>query len=197
MSPSRALLLQETECLVVALDTRDAYTSIHCSRVEALSLLLGQRCRLSDDELDLLRIAAKLHDIGKIGIPDRILHKPGCFDPDESEIMKTHTILGESICGALPHEDSKEIADAVRHHHEDFDGKGYPDGLSGEAIPVAARVITIVDGYDAMTTLRPYHHPRAHTVVMEMLADGSGHKIDPYIFGHFERVIAHSEYRAI
>ena len=196
MSPLRVFLMRESDCLDVALHARDAYTGDHCNRVEVMCTLVGQSCELDSHELNLLRTAAKLHVIGKIGIPDHILLKPARFEPDEWEIMKTHAALGEEICAVIPHEDARDVAFIIRHHHESFDGKGYPDGLVGENIPIAARIITIIDGYDAMTTTRPYHNPRSHEVVMSILDGERGGRIDDYVFRHFEKVISSSEHRA-
>ena len=196
MSPSRTLLLKQSVCLDIVLNARDSYTHAHCSRVEGLSLALGLRCGLDEAELELLRIASMLHDIGKIGIPDSILLKPGSFTADEWAIMKTHAAIGQDFCDAMPHEESRAVGRIVRHHHEFIDGGGYPDGLVGDAIPIASRIIAIADGYDAMRTTRPYHRPRSHEEVMEVLASEAGHRADPEVFREFERVIEHSEYRA-
>jgi HD-GYP domain-containing protein (c-di-GMP phosphodiesterase class II) len=193
----KIFLMQESECLDVALHARDAYTGDHCHRVQALCMELGRRCALDKTELNLLRIASKLHDIGKIGIPDHILLKPARFEPDEWEIMKTHAALGEEICSVIPHEHAAAVASIIRHHHEYFDGKGYPDGLAGEDIPIAARIISIIDGYDAMTTTRPYHEPRTHDTAMSILDNEKGARIDAHVFGQFKKIIAKSEYRAL
>ena len=194
MSPSRALLLQQSNCLNVVLHARDRYTHAHSSRVEGLSLALGEECGLDASELELLRIAAMLHDIGKIGIPDNILLKPASLAPEEWEVMKTHATIGQEFCNAIPHEDSHTVGRMVRHHHECFDGTGYPDGLSGEAIPLASRIIAIADSYDAMTSTRPYHRLRTHEQVMQILAAETGHRTDPYVFRRFEAAIKDSEY---
>lgn len=193
MSPSRALLLQQSNCLNIVLHARDSYTHAHSSRVEGLSLALGGECGLDASELELLRIAAMLHDIGKIGIPDHILLKPARLEPEEWEIMKTHATIGQDFCNAIPHEDSHAVGRVVRHHHESFDGSGYPDGLSGEAIPIASRIIAIADSYDAMTSARPYHRPRTHDQAMRILVAETGQRTDPYIFRRFEAVIKDSE----
>lgn len=160
-------LLRESECLDLALNARDPYTSLHSSRVEGLCMELGEQCGLSLRELELLRVAARLHDIGKIGIPDHILLKPGKLDPGEWEVMKSHSALGASIGGVLPHDDAGEIARLIRHHHEGFDGQGYPDGLAGEAIPFSARIAQPDDRprrpgiMPAQSSLSrgPRHHP--------------------------------------
>lgn len=184
-------LLRQSDCLDVALEERDEYTGVHCGRVEALSVQLGRRYQLDERDLVLLRMAAKLHDVGKIGIPDRILLKPGKLDPDEWEIMKSHTELGQQICEAIPHQDATRVGTIVRHHHECIDGSGYPDRLSGEYIPIQSRIITLVDCYDAMTTARPYHQPRPHEHVMEILRSESGQKIDSLVFWHFQNMMNH------
>lgn len=193
---STAYLLKHTWSLVTALGERDAYTAIHSGRVEALSAELGARCGLSSAEIYTLRTAAKLHDVGKIGIPDRILLKQGSFEPDEWKVMQTHSIIGERICQMINHKDAKQVAYLVRHHHESFDGSGYPDKLAGENIPISSRIITIVDSYDAMTTGRPYHQPRLHTQAMAIIHSELERKIDPYLFGLFESIIAHSKHHA-
>jgi len=189
-------LLKQSMCLGVALKERDEYTEVHSGRVEELSAQLGKRCHLSSQEIVLLRNAARLHDVGKIGIPDRILLKPTSFEPDEWEIMKSHTVLGQKICETINHKDATQVGLIVRHHHESFGGAGYPDGLAGEAIPICSRIIAVVDSYDAMTTARPYHQPRGHHQVMGIIASECGKKIDPYVFAHFEAIMTRSENRA-
>ena len=193
---STAYLLKQSVSLAVALGERDAYTAIHSGRVEALSAELGARCGLSSAEIFTLRTAAKLHDVGKIGIPDRILLKQSSFEPAEWKIMQTHSIIGQRICEMINHKDAKQVAHLVRHHHENFDGSGYPDQLAGEDIPISSRIIAIVDSYDAMSTVRPYHQPRSHMQVMEIINSEVGRKIDPYILSHFEVIITHNSHRA-
>lgn len=182
-------LTRQARALGVALTERDDYTGEHCSRVEALSLQLGRRCALDTRELHLLRAAARLHDVGKVGIPDYVLLKPARLDPDEWEIMKTHSERSQRVCDALPHPDATAIGTIVRHHHERFGGGGYPDGLRGEQIPVCARIISLVDAYDAMTTTRPYHPPRTHEQVMAVLDNAGEAQFDPYLRRHFDAMI--------
>lgn len=185
-----AKLIQYSDSLSVALGERDAYSEAHCGRVEALSLQLGRRCALNESELEILRIASKLHDVGKIGIPDRILLKPGRLESDEFEIIQTHSELGQRICNEIPHKDALIIGILVRHHHEAFDGSGYPDGLAGEQIPIYSRIISIADSYDAMLTTRPYQHSRSHERIMEIMESESGKKSDPLLFGYFEQIVS-------
>lgn len=192
----KSSLLKQSCCLMLALSGKDEYTGTHSKRVELLALKIGMKCGLTLRELIVLRAAAKLHDVGKISIPDRILLKPSSFDEDEWAVMKTHAEFGEKICETIPHQDGKVMATIIRHHHEYFNGDGYPDALSGERIPVSARIISVVDSYDAMATARPYHKSRSHQEVMEILRSESGKKIDPYMLGHLESVIEHSEFMA-
>lgn len=186
-------LIQKSECLTVALEKRDSYTQGHCGRVESLCLQLGRRYQLNPHETMLLKIASRLHDVGKIGIPDHILLKPGRLEPDELEIMRSHAALGQNICDKIPYEDAQTIGFFVRHHHEAFDGSGYPDGLSGEQIPLCSRIISLADSYDAMLTTRPYHSARSHEQVMEIMRGECGKKSDPVLFSHFEQIVENSE----
>jgi HD-GYP domain-containing protein (c-di-GMP phosphodiesterase class II) len=194
---SSSELLKDTLCLGRALNIRDPYTALHCTRVEDLCIALGMRCGLTDQELGLLRVASRLHDVGKIGIADHILLKPGRFEPDEWEVMQAHAVMGEEICVTLLHPDAGEVARIVRHHHEGFSGQGYPDRLAGEAIPFSSRIISVVDAYDAMTTTRPYHPSRDHDTVMTIMASERGIKTDPYIFERFAALIADSPHRSL
>ena len=186
---SMSSLIEHRQCLDVALAERDQFTENHCSRVEILSMLLGQALGLPSLGQHHLRAASRLHDVGKIGIPDSILLKPGRFEPGEWEIMKTHSVLGQRICDAIPHESSAAIGLIVRHHHEFFDGRGYPDGLAGSHIPICARIISIADCFDAITDTRPYHSARSPQVAMEIIESEVGYKYDPFVFELFQEVM--------
>jgi HD-GYP domain-containing protein (c-di-GMP phosphodiesterase class II) len=189
-------LVGSVDTLTVALEVRDAYTRSHCDRVVRLATELGNACDVLDAELDHLRVAARFHDVGKIGVPDQILRKPGKLTDDEWACMKAHAALGERIFRATNLPDQADIADAIRHHHEAYDGSGYPDQLVGEAIPLASRILLVVDAYDAITSSRPYAEARSHVKAMEILKSDSGRKLDPGVFGRFERLIEHSPARA-
>lgn len=178
-----------TKALSVALGYRDPYTRIHSERVVAMSEKIGLRVGLSQRELGLLRISATFHDIGKIGIPDHILLKPGNLDPREAEEMKKHSELGASILLATELESSEEVATVIRHHHENFDGTGYPDGLAGERIPVCSRIIGIADSYDAMAVARSYHAARPHREIVEILGSEAGRKHAPDLLRLFLEVV--------
>lgn len=182
--------------LTVALGERDLHTRIHSERVVQLSAELGRQIDLSARELEILALGAQFHDLGKIGIPDRILRKPTPFDDAEWECMKQHAVIGERIVLAIGDEKSPEVARIVRHHHEHFDGSGYPDGLRGTEIPLFSRIIMLTDCYDAMAVTRPYHQARKHRAVMDILVSESGNKHDPDLLHAFFGVIEQSEMRA-
>lgn len=183
-----------TTGLSAALDERDRITQEHCDRVAGLAVELGRQCRLSEREMQQLRRASVLHDVGKIGIPDDVLKKKAKFDEREWAIMKTHSTRSERIVQAAGLDDV--IAAAVRHHHERFDGSGYPDGLVGEQIPILARIIAIADAYDAMARLRDYGYTRKHREIMEELRRHEGRQHDPYLLARFCGLIERSEFKA-
>lgn len=157
---------------------------------------MGRRIGLESAELELLTIAASFHDIGKIGIPDHILFKPGRLDPDERAIMNRHAETGEKILQATDIDGCLEVAAIIRHHHEHFDGDGYPDRLQGEAIPISARIISINDSYDAMAETRAYHHGRTHTEIMKVIESECGNKHAPWLLNQFIPLIECSEFKA-
>ena len=182
--------------LSVALDERHRPTLTHCRRVAGLSLELGRQCGLSKRELRLLRLAAAYHDVGKIGIPDAVLSKPGRFDEDDWTLMRAHAEKGQRILLAAGLEDSATIGEAVRHHHERYDGQGYPDGLTGEAIPVLARIIAIVDTYDAMASRPNYGSQRSHAGILDVLREERGRQHDAYVTDRFLALIERSAFKA-
>lgn len=189
-------LYKYTHAISVALDHRDHQTRLHSERVCDLSAALGQYYDLSPWEMCVLRVAASLHDVGKIGVRDQILGKSGRLDAQEWVQMQEHAVIGESIIMAIDTPSAKEAAKVIRHHHEHFDGSGYPDGLSGDEIPLASRIISITDSYDAMAVTRPYHHPRTHADIMEILAKEEGYKHDHRLMEVFRQLIVDSPYRA-
>jgi putative two-component system response regulator len=140
--------------LALTVEARDACTEGHCQRLAQFAVALGSRLGLSEDDLGALQRGGVLHDIGKVGIPDAILLKPGRLTPEEFAQMKTHTVIGDRVCSQLRL--LEKVRPIVRHHHERLDGSGYPDGLRGDAVPLLAQIVGIVDVYDALTTDRPY-----------------------------------------
>lgn len=185
-----------TKALSVALGFRDILTQLHSERVRGLSEAIGSAYGLTTHQTQALRAAASFHDIGKIGIPDHVLLKPGAFDKDEWEVMKTHSEIGEQIIASTELEGSMKAAQVIRHHHEHFDGTGYPDGIAGEDIPVCARIISIADSYDAMAVTRSYHRARPHGEIMKILEEETGKKHDPQLMQIFCSIIESSEYKA-
>ena len=178
------------DSLVTAVDNKDAYTRRHSEEVTEYALVLGVALGLSDETLHVLRVAGLLHDIGKIGVPDRILRKPGRLDDAEYDVVKGHSDLGGMIISALP--DLQEIRDAVVSHHERFDGCGYPHRLTGAEIPILGRVLAVADAYSAMTTDRPYRQALSHEEAVEELRSCAGSQFDPDLvevfIAHIERV---------
>ena len=169
--------------LARAVEARDSYTEAHTLRVAAGALALGEALHLDKAELDHLHRGALIHDIGKIGTPDRVLLKPSALTEEETQIMRTHVIIGEQI--AAPLGSAKAFLSVIRNHHEHYDGSGYPDGLKGEAIPLAARIVSVSDAYDALISDRPY---RAHKSLAEaagVLHQGSGTQWDPKLVSLF------------
>jgi len=170
--------LEEAESILFALaqavEARDPYTSNHCQRLAEYSVALGLALGLENHELLALHRGGYLHDIGKVGIPDAILFKKGSLTPEEWEIMRSHTTTGEDIC--RPMKTLAPVLPIIRHHHERWDGSGYPDGLKGEEIPLLARILQIADVYDALTTARSYkpaHSPEeAFRILDEEVARG-------------------------
>jgi putative two-component system response regulator len=158
--------------LALTVEARDPYTQGHCQRLAAYSTALGRALGLDARELAALERGAYLHDVGKIGVPDAILLKREPLTQGEFELMKTHTVIGERLCGEM--RSLRAVRPIVRHHHERLDGSGYPDGLRGDANPVTAQIVGIVDSYDAMTTTRPYRQAlsEAHAC-KELLRDVS------------------------
>ncbi len=172
--------------LAEAIDKRDPYTGNHVRRVVAYSLLLGRELGLNDTQLEELRLAATLHDVGKISVPDIILQKPSALDTAEFEVMKRHTIDGATIVSQL-HE-LRHLAEVVRSHHEHFDGSGYPDGLAGDDIPMGVRIVAIADAFDAMTTSRPYREAQSHERAAKEICRTSGSQFCPQVSEVFQQL---------
>jgi putative two-component system response regulator len=158
--------------LAKSIEAKDPYTEGHCERLARSAVALGEAMGLATPDLRALHLGGYLHDLGKIGIPEAILLKPGPLSDGERAIMKRHPIIGEAICRPL--RTLSRVLPIIRHHHERLDGTGYPDGLAGEAVPVLARVLQVVDLYDALTTERPYRKamaPEAALALMQQEAE--------------------------
>jgi HD-GYP domain-containing protein (c-di-GMP phosphodiesterase class II) len=171
------------ESLAGAVEARDPYTGGHSRRVEGLSTAMSRQLKLSEDQALRLERAGELHDIGKIGIPETILTKPATLNPDEWGVMKEHPVLGAELIERVPF--LVDVAPIVRHHHEHFDGSGYPDGLAGSAIPMEARILAIIDAFDAMISSRPYRDALEPSEAVRRLKRGSGTQFDPIVVEAF------------
>jgi putative nucleotidyltransferase with HDIG domain len=179
------------ESLSATVDARDAYTAGHSRRVQQLALAIGRELGLSQAELDLLGHAALFHDIGKLAIPDSILLKPASLTPDEWALMQRHADEGARIIDRLGF--LQDAVPAIRHHHERFDGTGYPDGIAGEEIPLGARIIHVADALDSMLTTRIYRAARPADEALEELRRGSGSQFCPRCVSALERLLRTEE----
>jgi HD-GYP domain-containing protein (c-di-GMP phosphodiesterase class II) len=179
--------LETVEALANALEANDEYTSSHARWITDLALKVGEGLGLDGRALKRLELGALFHDIGKIGIPEAILSKPGPLTPAEREVVRSHPELGEKIIA--PIDRLEEVRPIVRHCHERYDGAGYPDGLKGEDIPVESRIILVCDAYHAMTTDRPYRRKLPEEEALRRLAEGAGTQFDPRVVEVCRRVL--------
>jgi HD-GYP domain-containing protein (c-di-GMP phosphodiesterase class II) len=178
--------------LTEAIESRDPYTGGHCRRLAEYAGLVAERMHFPEHELEVVRLGAALHDMGKIVVPDSILKKPDKLTPEEYAIVKQHCYSGGQICKRVGF--LMNAYPIVYHHHERWDGKGYPDGLKGDKIPLGARIVAVVDAYDAMTTDRPYRDAMPLQEVWSILRDGAGRQWDPNLVEAFiETVNIHGD----
>jgi putative two-component system response regulator len=174
--------------LARSIEGKDPYTHGHCERLAEYSASLGEHLGLAEDQITALRRAGVVHDIGKIAIPDSILLKPASLSPEEWKLVQQHPVVGERICSPL--KSFRGVLPIIRQHHEKYDGSGYPDGLRGDAINLAARVLQIVDVYDALTTVRPYKPAFSITEALQtMKQEVARGWWDPRIFDEFEKLV--------
>jgi HD-GYP domain-containing protein (c-di-GMP phosphodiesterase class II) len=195
--PVFTALYKYTKALSIALGYRDRSTRLHSERVLGLSEAIGVGCGLSKEELGILRIAASFHDIGKIGIPDRILLKPSQLDEAEWKEIKQHSEIGQRIMAATELEGSQQASLVIRHHHEYYNGLGYPDRLSGKEISICSRIIRIADSYDAMAVTRSYQNAKTHLAIMATLHKETGERHDPELMRVFCEIIESSKFKAV
>ena len=163
--------------MLAALEAKDHYSGRHCSAVLALATAVGERLGLDPSEMHELRHVALLHDVGKIGVPDSILGKPGRLDNGERELMERHPEIGERMLERVPA--LAHLGAAVRAEHERYDGRGYPDGILGQAIPLSSRITFVCDAYHAMCSDRPYRQALPETTALDELRKGRGEQFDP------------------
>jgi putative nucleotidyltransferase with HDIG domain len=179
-------LLETIETLNAAVEARDPYTAGHSQRVRHVALAIGREMALPAPQLGALGTAALFHDVGKIGIPDSILTKAGPLEPGEAAIMREHVTRGAEIASKVS--SFHDAVPAIRHHHERWDGLGYPDGLSGDAIPLEAAIVGLADAWDAMTTDRPYAHGLSLNEAMLQIRSGRGKQFSPIVVDAFWNV---------
>jgi putative nucleotidyltransferase with HDIG domain len=173
---SKQLFMEAVRALASAIDEKDFYTRGHSERVTQFSVEIAKIMELPEEEIEKIKIAALIHDIGKVAIDDRILKKPTMLTEEEYEIMKTHTTRGYEMLKHIPQ--LKDIISGLQSHHEQMDGKGYPRGLKGDEIPLIARIIMVADCFDAMTTARPYQEPAPIDYVLQVICSSAGTKYD-------------------
>jgi len=185
------LFLNSVRMLAAAIDAKDPYTRGHSERVARYSIAIGKNLGLPEREMRNLRISALLHDVGKIGIDDRILRKPGALSDDEFEVMKGHPAKGAAIMSGVAQ--LIDIIPGMKYHHEKWSGGGYPEGLVGEQIPMQARIVAIADTFDAMTTNRPYQKAMELTYVVDKIKSFGGTRFDPRVIDAFTTAVGRND----
>lgn len=179
----RAMTRGVVRAIADTIEAKDRHVYGHARRVSGYATAIGRRMRLGVHELEQLSLAALLHDVGKISTPDSILLKPAALSEEERAVVRMHSERGARLLSAVP--EMEEVAAAVRHHHENWDGTGYPEGLAGEQIPLASRVIHVADAYDAMTSPRPFRDALDHARAVRALTSGAGAQFDPEVVSAF------------
>ncbi len=177
------LFLSSIRALAEAIDAKDPYTRGHSERVASYAVVVARQMELPDEDVENIRLSALLHDVGKIGVDDRIIRKPTALTEEEFEAMKTHPIKGAAIMSAIPQ--LAKVIPGMKYHHEKWTGGGYPEGISGERIPLQARIVSVADTYDAMTTTRPYQKAMEIGYVVERIRQFAGVRYDPAVVTAF------------
>jgi putative nucleotidyltransferase with HDIG domain len=180
---NQELFLETIRTLAAAIDAKDPYTRGHSERVSSYSMAISRHLGLNQEEVFRVHIAAILHDVGKLGVRESILNKPGGLSDEEFEVMRQHPSIGAQIMS--PIRMLKDIIPGIRNHHETWDGTGYPDHLSAEEIPMVARIIGVADTFDAMTTTRPYQQAMTLDYVLQKMQSMSGSRFDPVVVEAF------------
>lgn len=187
LSEQSDILFANLAMIAQAIDLKDPYTARHSRNVADIAIIIARALQLPEPEVKRIRVGALLHDIGKIGISGKIIRKPGLLEPDEMIKMQRHPVISADIM--RPIELLGDAAEAVRHHHEHYDGSGYPDGLKGEDIPIGSRVILVADAFDAVTTERPYRRGRSKGEALRVLKEHAGRQFDPKVVKVLESII--------
>lgn len=187
--------LNTVEALVQALEAKDTYTSGHSERVGKLVVAMAEEIKMSEDKIQSLKYAAVLHDVGKIGVSEIILNKEGKLQDSEWESIRSHPVIGQTIIKGIKF--FYDIGNVVRHHHERYDGKGYPDGIEGKEIPLEARIIAVADTYDAITSDRSYRKGSTHDEALKELRRVAGTQLDPELVDIFCKVVTYEFAQAV
>jgi putative nucleotidyltransferase with HDIG domain len=182
----RGILLTSLQMMAQAVDLKDPYTSNHSQRVSRYAVRLARAMGVPEQEVERIRIGGLMHDLGKIGVSGHIIRKPGKLTQDEQDKMREHSKVSADIITHL--EILGESADMVRHHHENYDGTGYPDGLKGEAIPLGSRIIFVADAYDALVTDRPYRKGATREEALAVIRANAGTQFDASVVNTMERI---------
>ena len=182
-----ALHLATIEALALAIDAKDQTAHNHIRRVQIYGTSLARAIGMSEEQVQAVKTAALLHDIGKLAVPEHILAKPGALTPEEFQKVRIHPQVGAAIIANVPF--PYPVGPLIQSHHERWDGRGYPAGLQGEAIPLGARVLCLVDHFDALTSERPYHHPVSVEAAVALLEQESGKALDPALVEAFLRIL--------
>lgn len=190
---NRELFLNSIQMLAGAVDEKDPYTRGHSDRVTRYSMMIAREMGLPENFIETVQISAQLHDVGKIGIEDQILKKPGALTPEEFEIMKTHTTKGANILRGV--KQLREMLPGIELHHESLDGHGYPHGLKGPEIPLLPRIIAVADTFDALTTNRPYQQAHDAEAALRIIHSLSGKRLDPDAVAALDAIYARGEIR--
>jgi putative nucleotidyltransferase with HDIG domain len=183
----QSMLFSTAEAFAFAIEAKDPYTYGHSKRVSEMAVQIGLHAGLPPDKLNWIKLAALLHDIGKIGTPEDILHKPDKLTPAEISKVKEHSVIGAKMVEHIKR--MKDIAQWIYHHHEKYDGSGYPAGIEGDAIPLPARIISIADTFDALTSDRPYRKAFTKDEALRIMRKSIGLHFDPFLFRYFEEEI--------
>lgn len=183
----RSIFLCAIESLVHALEAKDKYTEGHSFRVARFATFVARKLTAVEEEVEKVRLAALLHDVGKIGIREVLLQKPGKLTPSEMEHVRTHAVISEHIL--KPIFEDKEVMRIIRHHHEHYDGSGYPDGVEGDEIPIGAQILSVVDAFDALTSDRPYVKARSRDDAIDELKRCSSTQFNPIVVDALIKVI--------